>query len=413
MFLLGVLGVLIAGVLSSCQPDVAHPGSAATGPKTQRPLTLTDVPTIRIRLNSHPLSTQALATSGGYRLWAGGKKISESRSPISQLVVRRSGGLWQLNSLSASGNDVVLEPLSGFVGFGQTWYRGSIRLLPVGTDDFFAINHVDLESYLAGVLSKELYPNWSSETYRALAVAARTFALYHMKTSGPGHDFDVGDDQASQVYGGRSGETDRAWEAVRKTHGLILCFGPSGGEQIFMAQYSASCGGNVNPAYVIRDAPDIQPVQGGQKCDDCRRCSHYRWPTVRISKAEIARALAQAYPAAVDPGGVSTIRVLSQTPSGRAVWIDVTGPSGKATRLRAEDLRLALLRYGPPEAKALYSMNCRINNVGSAIEFADGKGFGHGVGICQWGAQGKAERGMGWEEILQFYYPGAKRMHAY
>ena len=58
-------------------------------------------------------------------------------------------------------------------------------------------------------------------------------------------------------------------------------------------------------------------------------------------------------------------------------------------------------------------MNCRINDVGSAIEFADGKGFGHGVGICQWGAQGKAERGMGWEEILQFYYPGAKRMHAY
>ena len=68
---------------------------------------------------------------------------------------------------------------------------------------------------------------------------------------------------------------------------------------------------------------------------------------------------------------------------------------------------------GPPEAKKLYSMNCRIRDVGDAIEFYDGKGFGHGVGMSQWGAEEKAQRGLRAEEILQFYYPGAVIFRAY
>jgi stage II sporulation protein D len=376
-------------------------------------MTLLDVPTIRVRMTPQPVSSQILATTGGYRLWVGGRKVSESAEPISRLTVRRNGSVWQFNSFTASGGDAVIEPAGGLIRCGASSYRGKIRLAPAGRDGFIVVNHVDMESYLAGVLGKELYPYWSIETYRALAVAARTFALYHMKTSKAGDNFDVGDDQGSQVYGGFSAESEKSWQAVKDTHGMVLCHGPAGGEQLFLAQYSACCGGWVNPALVIRDSPDIPPVHGGQKCDDCRRSPRYRWPTVRIAKADLYRALAQSYPAVGNLGGIATVRVVSQTSYGRPAWIDVVGPTGKSIRLRAEDLRLVVVRAPLPEGKGLYSMNCRILDTGTTVEFADGRGFGHGVGLCQWGAQGKAEGGWRWDEILGFYYPQAQRIYAY
>ena len=71
---------------------------------------------------------------------------------------------------------------------------------------------------------------------------------------------------------------------MRATHGQVLAYGPPGQERIFMAQYSACCGGTVNAASVIRDAPDIPPLMGGQPCDDCRYCPRYRWGPVRLAK---------------------------------------------------------------------------------------------------------------------------------
>jgi len=279
--------------------------------------------------------------------------------------------------------------------------------------DFIAVNHVDIESYLAGVLPRELYPTWEPEAYRALAVAARTFALVHMTTVGTRNDYDLGDTQASQVYAGLSAETGKSVGAVRSTYGIVLAFGEEGKERIFMTQYSACCGGRVNGAYVIRKANRIQPLMGGQVCEDCMACSRYRWPTVRVPKTLVHRALLGRYRAAAGLGGVRTIRVVSTTDYGRAVWVDVVGTTGRKLRLRAEDVRLALVFSRAPAARRLYSMNCEIRDAGQAIEFHNGRGFGHGVGLCQWGAQGKAEKGWTGEQILHFYYPGAKLFRVY
>jgi stage II sporulation protein D len=393
----------VAGLLASCAREKAP---------WRQPLTLVHVPTIRVRLTAQALQTATLASTAGYRLWVDGKPVSQSAGALPSATVRHSGGRWSFNALSVEGTEAMLEPLGGFLRVGKTSYRGRLRLLAAG-DQFTIINDVDLESYLAGVLSEELYPTWSPATYQALAVAARTFALYQMKTAGAGRDFDLGDDQASQVYGGASAEMDKSWRAVRATHGQVLTYGPAGQEQIFLAQYSACCGGVVNGASVIHQSPDIPPLAGGQRCDDCRQCPKYRWGPVSIPKAEVYRAAAQAYPAVANLGGLATIKVTAATPYDRPVWLDLVGSDGRSVRLRAEDLRLALLRSGLPAAKQLYSMNCRIEDAGRTIEFADGKGFGHGVGLCQWGAQGKADRGWRAEEILWFYYPESRIQAAY
>jgi stage II sporulation protein D len=351
----------------------------------------------------------------GSRFLVDGKVVASTRDSAPRVQVTRAGRTWRLNNLETQGDLLVLESTSGGTcKFNDVGYRGKFFLHPQGAQQFVVVNYVDMESYLAGVLAKELYAYWSPETYRALAVTARTFALYHKEHFGVGHDYDVGDNQSAQVYGGFVAETPKSWKAVRETQGTVLAYGPPGRERIFMAQYSACNGGVVNGAYVIRDADRIPPLEGGQADGDGAGCKHWRWDTVRVTKAEMYKAIqSSGYPAAAALTNVKEIRVAQWTPYGRMIWVDLLDSAGHLLRLRAEDLRLVLLRSGPKAAKNIFSMNCGIRDVGDSFEFYDGKGFGHGVGLSQWGAEDKAERGMKAEQILGFYYPGAALVKRY
>ena len=408
LILLAVATVVLPGVMASCGQE--QPVTV------EQPRTIEGVPTIRVRITPTPADTAILSTTGGYRLKLDGHDIVNGPAALAATSVRRVDKTWVFNDRGAEGNVLSVEPQAGsFVRVGNVLYRGWLRFLPVEGDRFIIVNHVDVESYLAGVLPKELYPAWMSETYRAVAVAARTFAVYQSKTYGPAHEYDLGDDQASQMYGGFSAETDKSWNAVRQTHGQVLVFGPRGAEQIFLAQYSACCGGVVNGAYVLRNAPQVRPLLGGQECTYCRNCPRYRWDPVIIAKADIRRALMAAYSAAAELDRLDKINVVSSAASSRPIWLDVVGANGKSLRVRADDLRLALLRLRDPApaAQRLYSMNCRLQDLGDSIAFCDGRGYGHGVGLCQWGAQGMAAEGIPAEQILSFYYPGAKLYKAY
>jgi stage II sporulation protein D len=376
-------------------------------------------PIVRVLLTPAPIAEAILEPGRGGQFFVDGREAGISRSAGLRVQVTRAGRTWRLNNLEVQGDGVVLDSAAGgYCKFNDAGYRGKLFLHPQGATQFVVINHVDMETYLAGVLAKELYAYWAPEAYRALAITARTFALYHKEHYGAGHDYDVGDNQSAQVYGGVAGETPRSWKAVRDTQGTVLAYGRPGREQIFMAQYSACNGGVVNGAYVIRDAERIPPLEGGQIDGDGSACKHWRWDPVRVTKAEMYKAIqASGYPAAASMANVKEIRVAAETPYGRMIWVDVVDSAGHSIRLRAEDLRLVLLRSGPKAAKSLYSMNCRIREVpgpdGGAFEFYDGKGFGHGVGLSQWGAEDKAERGMKAEQILQFYYPGATLIRRY
>ncbi|MGC9455436.1 MAG: SpoIID/LytB domain-containing protein [Phycisphaerae bacterium] len=402
--ILAVTTACIAAGLLSCgrEPRV----------ETEQPLTVSGVPTIRVLL---PVDAPVeLSTTRGYRMEADGRLVSRSNARLGETTVRRREGKWFFNSFDVPGDRVVLQSdLGGFIRVNGVLYRGSLHLLAREDDGIRVVNHVDLESYLAGVLPRELYPHWHLETYRAQAVAARTYALYHMSTRGKGRDYDIGSTQGWQVYGGFSAENERAWEAVRSTHGTVLAHGPEGEERIFQAHYSAACGGRVNPVEVLYDPPGETPMVGGQECTDCSDCPRYRWDPVRISKKEMHAALVGTYSSAAQLRGIEKVRVLSSTEWGRPLYLELADSEGASIRLRAEDLRVALLRSGSPAARGLYSMNCRIRDLGEKIEFFDGRGFGHGVGLCQWGSEGKAADGWSAEEILKFYYRGAKLFRAY
>jgi len=402
-----------AGIFAVSRAPWGCGGQPAEGPG-QVPLTYDGVPIIRVLLTGKPLDRAVLAATGGYRLTLDGKAVVASTDPLKPTVVTRNGQAWQIDDLTTNGRLLLLEgQQDSFVVLDRTVYRGSLELIPSGDNCFKVVNHLDMESYLAGVLAKELYPSWSQETFNAQAVAARTFAMYHLLTFGESHPYDVGSTQSFQVYGGVAAETEKSWRAVRSTHGQVLTYGPEGDERIFLAQYSACCGGRVNAASAIRSAEDIEPLRGGQVCTGCSACSRYRWEPVKISKHHIYQALAESYEAVRRLSGISELKVAARNDYGWITWIDVLSGEGKSVRIRGEDLRVALLRNGPASAKKLYSMNCRLRDAGDSIEFYDGKGFGHGVGMCQWGAESQAVNGASAEQILQFYYPTAKIVRAY
>jgi stage II sporulation protein D len=325
---------------------------------------------------------------------------------------------WGSHHCEASAIDVVPEPgarvwvsrETNGERSGASAYAGVLHGVrnPAGRLD--VINLVDLDTYVAGVVASELYAHFHRETFRAQAVAARTYALYQMAQSA-GRDYDVKATEASQVYQGlpRGEAGQKAWEAVRSTPGIICTWTSPHGEQIFCTFYSSACGGLSQDAADVMPVDPIPPLAGGVRCDYCRIATGdaYRWGPVSITKRDLTEKLVARYPSLASLGPVDRVEVAARTRQGRPRQIRVIGTTGKADELIAEDFRLVV------GGRLMKSTDCRIEDAGGSVRFEDGRGFGHGVGLCQWGAEGQARLGRKAGEILKCYYPGMHLTRAY
>ena len=408
--LVPVAAVVVAGlvVVMLALPG-CPPGKPIDEPVGQPDAKLGRIPEIRILV--HDARKVPLATTGGYRLLADGREIARSDRPLGK-TLSRSGRHWYLGQSVYMGSSLTLEAgPDSLIVLNDGRYRGRIVLHPKGPNDILCVNHVDVERYLAGVLRRELFPQWDLKAYQAQAIAARTYALYQQAVTGADKVYDVKDDQSSQVYGGADAETPKSRQAVADTHGIVLATGAEGDEKIFSAHYSSSCGGMTNNVAVLYGKTVTEgPLVGGVTCRDCSGSKQYRWAVLTIPKKTVHRSLARQKRAIAAMPAIKTIEPRSAV-HGRTIWIDVVGTKGRRVRIRAEDLRLALLRNG--QGKGLYSMNCTIRVTRSSVIFGSGRGYGHGVGMCQWGMQGMAARGLSPQQILAHYYPNSKLFQAY
>ena len=378
-----------------------------------------NVPIIRV-LVAHDERIN-LSTTGGYKIISStGQTLLCSYQPLQQVVLTRQGGQWSLGTRKYLSPELsIVADADSFICIGTGCYRGKMVFCPDGNGGILAINYINLEAYLSSVLGGELYSSWSPVTYQVQAIAARTYALYEMNTFGQAHRYDLRADQSSQVYRGIRAESEKSRLAVETTRGIVLAYGSEGHEKIFKAYYSACCGGMVNSVEVLTGKKvSSGPLAGGQICNDCRKCKLYRWQAVSIPKYVIYRALVRDFPQVATIGGIKTIKVIevfkgSKNLPARPVQVSIVGTNGKKVKMLAETLRLTLLRFNDPRTKRLYSMNCQIRDEGDNIVFENGRGLGHGVGLCQWGAEGKARRGWSVKEILSAYYPGAKLFRVY
>ena len=307
-----------------------------------------------------------------------------------------------LGRASASATPVRYD--IGTAAWNGRLYRGAIEYVPDG-NGVAVINRVDLEDYLRGVLPGELGSRDPRDraALQAQAVAARSYAAARMGERRP--QYDVTATVSDQVYGGMSSEQPETDDAVRATRGLVLTWG----DRIITAPYH-SHGGPVTAAadevFWKRGAePYLRPVDdhtsaGGCYCD----ASGSRGWERRFSTDDVRKLLAQyGRDAGVSPvGDVRSVRVVSRGPSGRVTLLEVETSAGRV-QLHGNDIRFVLRTDGA----ILPSTSFSLEMLGSTIVLR-GVGNGHGVGMSQWGAIGRARAGQDARTILSAYYPGTR-----
>ena len=267
--------------------------------------------------------------------------------------------------------------------------RGVVEIVRQKDVSLLVINHVALEDYLQGVLSKEAPSYWPAEALRALAIAARTYALFQ-RLSKASVDYDVTSDVLSQVYAGKTGEKWRTNRIVQETSGFILLYQG----QAFPAFYHSTCGGLTEDAQVMGSF-DLAPLKGSRMCPYCHESPFYRWQR-RVTAADLAWAVKQQRGTSIWP--VTDLEIAGRTPSGRVAQVRLRG--SKVLVLSGYEFR-QLLGFSTIRSTAF-----SVTPEGEAF-LLRGQGWGHGVGLCQWGAAELARRGLRAREILSFYYPQA------
>jgi len=309
-----------------------------------------------------------------------------------------------------AGNEAVFSPEDPYIfNLNGDDYRGNLRFIvnPDGKS-FDAINLVPPEPYLAGVVGAEMPDYWEAEALKAQAIAARTYCFYIKKRFGVNRTWDVKQTAANQVYRGVNAESTRTWKAVNHTKGRVLtCRQTDGTQEIFPSYFSSTCGGHTeNSSNVFGDS--FEPLIGVPcpYCETVAKPKFFFWPMIRFDKAEVADKLLRKYPTLKKLGKIVSINPAAQSDYGkisRLTKIEIIGSNGKSDFLRAEDFRLTV----DPTGRKLKSSICQIVNWDNYWAFLSGKGWGHGVGMCQYGAEGMAREGKNAEQILSYYYPAS------
>jgi stage II sporulation protein D len=295
---------------------------------------------------------------------------------------------FRLGKDSWAGKGFQIEPMTQRDLFlNRSRFRGVIRILKNPKGMLYAINELDVEGYLYGVLPHEVAPWWPMEALKSQAVAARTYALYQVSVSKP-LEYDLKSNTSSQVYGGSTTERQRTKRAVDLTKGQTLTYQG----KIFPAYFHATCAGITAGAAELWKI-DIPPLAGKVECGFCRISPHWHWKA-KIPLAEIEEKMQKN---SRPVGRILKIEMISQTPSHRAGSLKITGTAGQ-TVMAAKDFRIWL------GGDRIRSLRFTVQVREDAAEF-DGKGWGHGVGLCQWGALGQSLLGHDYQKILSFYYP--------
>jgi len=381
-----------------------------------------DVPFIRVGL-SHGVRNAALSCEGPYTVALFADSVETWSAG--------SGSKWRFGSagggITGSGpgggfhmdeGTIRIRPSAGaLLVFDGVRYRGEVELFASGQGSLTVVNVLDMESYLRGVVPKEIgtRPPEEIEAVKAQAVAARTYAMASGGKRASG-GFDVYATVEDQVYAGVDGEDPVCDRAILETAGLYMT---RGGEPIH-AYFHANCGGSTEGRHEVWELPEVPYLKavvdspGEDKFNDayCSGGSHFTW-TETWDGNELARLVRDNLPRTASTpvraplGDLKDIRVTARTPSGRVRWLEIE-LTGGTYRVFGDKLRWLLRRPGSGRILRSAWIELDVERRGGRVAglTAKGRGNGHGVGMCQHGAMEMARRGHGFADILSHYYKG-------
>lgn len=381
---------LVAGFLLL----IGLPSCLAAEPRTNlTPEILSSAPTVRVALANDGRGKNVEIRGPFRALPSGGPDARGDALASSPVTIE--GDAIAVGAYRFPGSTVRFEPTEdGTLVWDGIAYHGALEIRRTADGRVLVVNEVNLEEYVAGVLGNEMPLEWPEAALRAQAIAARTYAVYQVRT-GSRDGYDLETDTRSQVYRGLDRETPLARRIVAETAGVILTYR----WKIFCTYFHSTCGGETIGAHVVFGGEEIEPLSG-VRCGYCQSSRYFRW-SHRIPLADLPPILARL------GATVGAVRDVAVEP----------GPAGRAATVRFETDRGAVsvpaARFRMEAgASDIRSTAFDVLVVDGAAEIR-GRGWGHGVGLCQVGAKGMAEAGYDALQILQHYYPGSEMVRLY
>ncbi|HYU10284.1 MAG TPA: SpoIID/LytB domain-containing protein [Gemmatimonadales bacterium] len=316
------------------------------------------------------------------------------------------------------------EPLRGiavvnvtenrFVVANGRRYRGRINITS-SRAGLTVVNRVTVESYIAGVVGPEIGPRRPDELAAVLAqaVVSRSFAIKN-RGRWEAFDFDAYADTRDQVYLGVAVESEQVWDAVRRTAGQVLTYQGD----VIDAYFHSTCGfstAGVEEAFAtVQTRPYLRPVSddrggGHYYCDISPR---FRWRE-EWDGSKLRAILSRTLPSVTPLSGdglqrITDVTVSRTTKSGRVGELRIVFERGDV-RIAGPDVR-SVLRPDADRMLSSAAFQLTVTKAGGQVTrlVAAGAGSGHAVGMCQWGAIGRARAGQDYRSILNTYFPGTK-----
>ena len=374
-------------------------GGCATAPLTQpsiggAPEALGVEPSPAADQNAGPLIRVAIAVRQDSVQLAAPEAFTLSGFSLETPTVQKGDKKYHQVTLTADqlySGKASLEPLGdGLIEVNGKTFKGSMEILVQPHGRLTVINQLPLEDYVMGVLAGEIPRNWPLEALKAQAIAARTFAvLQRMTAREKNESYDLESTALSQVYQGLDLVNDHIRQAVLETKGRIMTYD----SKPISAFFHSNCGGETCGAMDVwsQDKPYLQPVS----CPFGNNGAHFRWHT-EIPVRDLVRKLRAA---GVRIGDVAGLTVLDRDEGNRILRLSILDADGSRIKLKGSAFRMAV---GPD---LIRSTRFSAEISGDKAVF-NGKGWGHGVGLCQEGACGMALKGYGAFDILRYYYRG-------
>lgn len=336
-----------------------------------------DTPTLRLKINGYYEVINSL-----------NNKVLYHGRHLNTTVTTYQGGIL-LGATKSMTNKVLIKANdSETIIINGRLFKGDIQLIKKENLRLLVVNHIDLEDYIKGILYHESSHYWPAEGLKAQAIVCRSYAVYQMQQNSS-NDYDVTSDVYSQVYGGRTSERYRTNKIVDETKGQVLVYQG----RVFPAYYHATCAGSTEDASILWNI-DL-PVLKGVVCNFCKDSPHFNWHRI-LTLDELADKLTESGDKIKD---IKNIIILSRDKSGRVKDLSITS-NKEELKISAKDFRNII---GP---NLIRSTNFNVNIVDNDAVF-EGVGWGHGVGLCQWGAYFMAKQGYKYYQILKYYYPGS------
>ncbi len=360
---------------------------------------------IRVNVTARPVAEIDLKVDkpyqirpvGDVRLLGTGDRLAATTVTVERTGFRIAGKRYPVTRLE------IVPQQSPAIWIGGHQYRGTVRLFRQPGGKLIAVNVLPLEEYVASVVDSEMPAAFPPEARKAQAVVARTYALYQMSRVSRSSLFDVRADTRSQKYLGfqyrdstgrlLAGETASGRDSARQTRGVVCTYH----NRLFCTYYSAVCGGKTLEGSVL--FKDAVAAVASVPCEYCREAKYYRWHA-SIPSEELGQRIQSTLGRGSTRGTLISLSEIPRTKPGGLQRYQARYQHGEQ-QLRSDKLRAAL------SASGVRSPHFEVRREGPNYVI-QGRGHGHGVGLCQWGARGQALAGRNFRQILRYYYPGAE-----